>query len=125
MLSGKCFAELVRDARRARGLLLKDVASLVHVPISALSEIERSHRMPPKDTETLKRMARILGIEQAELVHTAHLARRAKSDVLFSRVLLKNPQLAEAMFRLSDTNDDKLIEQVLLRAIKEYALCTA
>lgn len=125
MLSGKSFAELIRDARKRRGLLLKDVASLVQMPISTLSELERAHRTPPKDIETLKRMARILGIEQTELVKTAYLARRAKREVLFSRTLTKNPLLAEAMFKLSDSNNDRLIEQVLLKAAKEYDLCTA
>ena len=125
MLSGKSFAELIHDARKAKGFLLIDATGFELFPVSVHSENEYSHKMTKKDQETLRRTAKILGVEQAKLVQIVHLAQQAKSDVIFSRVLSKKTLLAEAMFHLSDSTDDRVIEQALLKSAKEVALCTA
>ena len=118
MAMTQSFPEMVRNARLAKELTFRDVARFVGISAGCISEIERGRRLPPKDEKTLARFAKLLGLNRDDVVQSASLTRKARTDNTLGQVLAQDPDLALAFFRMVENGDNDSIKEALRKAVE-------
>lgn len=88
----KKIAEIIREQREQKGLLLREVAAKIEIDQALLSKIERGERMPTK--EQVIRFAKFYKIDQGDLL-IAFLSDRLVYELLDEEMALKAMQVAE------------------------------
>lgn len=88
----KKIAEIIREQREQKGLLLREVAAKVAIDQALLSKIERGERMPTKDQ--VIRFAKFYKIDEGDLL-IAFLSDKLVYELLDEDVALKAMQVAE------------------------------
>ncbi|MFW5489426.1 MAG: helix-turn-helix domain-containing protein [Desulfovibrio sp.] len=112
------FGEIVGKARRNKGLTLKKLSQFVGIGPSILSEIEHGRRLPPKDTNKLKDLAIILGLDQTKMLDSAKIERQATKPKLFDRLYAINPEAALGLCRAQDEPTDEDFLNALIKALE-------
>ena len=82
----KKIAEIIREQREQKGLLLREVAAKIEIDQALLSKIERGERMPTK--EQVIRFAKFYKIDQGDLL-IAFLSDRLVYELLDEEMALK------------------------------------
>lgn len=59
--------EILKKARKQKGLTIRELARMTRIPASQICEIEHGKRNLPKDEEKLSDLYFILGIEPSDL----------------------------------------------------------
>ena len=102
------FGELFGKARRERGVTLRQVKDLFGGVPSYWSEIETGRRLPPKDNELLKRMAKLFGIDEEKFIQAAQADRVRKDTTVMEKLFNADPDLAWGFYRaMEDRTSDE------------------
>ena len=88
----KRIAELIRELREQKGLLLRQVAAEIEIDQALLSKIERGERMPTK--EQVIRLAKFYKVDENDFL-IAFFSDKLVYEVLDEKVALKAMQVAE------------------------------
>jgi transcriptional regulator with XRE-family HTH domain len=75
MTRSNVFGDLVRRGRTARGISLRTLGEQIGFSVAYLSGIENGKRPPFSEPATLIHLAKLLGLNEAELVHAADVSR--------------------------------------------------
>jgi len=89
------FGNVVAEARRKRGLGLREVAREVGLEPSRLLRIERGDR-PPPPLPIVRALAQVLGLPMGELLIATGTSREVVESLVWSERLLFGPQEAYA-----------------------------
>ncbi len=111
-------AEMLRKARLAKGLTFREVAQFVGISPGNVSEIENGRRLPPKDESILSKFAKLLGLNRDELIVSAQITRKAKTDDTIGNVLAGDPELALSFYRMVEDKDDATVLDALRIAVE-------
>lgn len=104
--SGKSLGDVVREARVAKGLSLRDLAKKLGKTPSYLSDIENDRRVPAE--EVLRDLARVLDVDFDDLM--ARAGRLGENAV---RYMMKRPAVGVLFRKLSDANaPEEVIDQL-------------
>ena len=109
MSKKETFGSFVRAQREEKRLTLKDVAKVVGVSIVYLSDVETGRRPPFSDSTKLRKLAKALGIESADLREHASIDNKAVELGLDS-----NPKKSEFALQLArrwDSISDEELER--------------
>lgn len=93
------FGELMYQSREVKELTLRNLAKLVELSPSLLSEIENGRKMPPKDETTIKKIARVLGGDPTKFLEAARKERAKKDTRFMEKFFDADPDLTWAMCR--------------------------
>jgi len=114
------FAKMLYEARKARGITLRKLGSLVGLSPSYLSELERSKRLPPKDKEKIRDIALVLNQDQEIFLKEADKDRARKNNPAFlERLFNKNSELAYGFYRESEKASDEDFEKAVRSFIEQ------
>lgn len=86
----KKFISLISEKIKQKGYTLKKVASFANVDVSYLSRILSGQRNPPHEEETIKKIAKILEIDEDELIFAAGKIPKKYQNFFCSRENLEN-----------------------------------
>ncbi len=65
------FARRISEAMRARGMSLRELCREASLDPSFFSKVLSGKRSPPSEEDALRRLARLLGLDEAELIVSA------------------------------------------------------
>jgi transcriptional regulator with XRE-family HTH domain len=102
--SKKSFGQLLRDARNAKGLTLRKFAIVAELSPTYVSKIERDEMSPPSE-DTIKRIARILEIDEDTL-----LAEAGKISSDLTNIILEHPKAFANFLRTNQGRSAREIE---------------
>lgn len=115
------FGEFLRSERLEKGLGLRKFSGHVGLEPAYISRMERGKVLPPKDQETLKIFAEILGFEENSDKYIAlfDLAARGRGTHVPADVeaALESPELIPVLLR---TISDKKVSKEDLAELVEY-----
>ena len=117
----KRFGEMLRSARRARGLSQAAVARAANISPVFVSQIETGQRVP--SDRIVKDLAAALGLEWQELLRAVYRLRSPEADELFpaaagdetSKVVSEIPAIRFLLARLAGLNLSKSDMEALIR----------
>lgn len=112
------FGEYIGDARRSKGVTLRELSEFVKLAPSNLSEIERGRRLPPKDRKILRSLAVVLDVDQERLEELASIERISSKPVLFNRLYSINREAALGLYRAQGEVSDQDFVKSLRDALK-------
>lgn len=119
----KSFGVALREARGAKMLGLREFSRTAGMDPALVSRIERGLAPPPTDAETLRQIAKGLGlaVSSPEWKQLADLASYSKGEI--PKDLLKDPDIAKklpVLFRaLRDVKSDKKLLDELIQILKK------
>jgi transcriptional regulator with XRE-family HTH domain len=87
------FGQLLRDTREAKGITLRKFAQIVDLSATYVSKIERGEMAAPGE-ETIKRIAKVLEIDEDELLG---LAGKVSTDL--KDIILEHPKAVANFLR--------------------------
>lgn len=99
----KRIAEIIRELREQKGLLLRQVAAEIEIDQALLSKIERGERMPTK--EQVVRLATFYKVDVNEFL-IAFFSDKLVYEVLDEEVALKAMQVAEKKILYNKKNNN-------------------
>ena len=111
------FVDMLRNARLAKGLTFREVAHFVGLSPGNVSEIENGRRLPPKDEAVLEKFAKLLDLNREELIHSAQITRKIRTDDTLGNVLAGDPELALNFYRMVENKDDEKVREALRKAV--------
>lgn len=88
----KALGQLLREARDSKGLLLREVAAIIHADTAMVSKFEKGERKPTRQQIPL--LAKALGIHEKKLL-VAYLSDKIVSD-------LQNEDLAGEVLHIAE-----------------------
>jgi transcriptional regulator with XRE-family HTH domain len=103
------FGELFGEARRRRGVTLRQIQQAIGYAPSFWSEIESGRRLPPSDEGVLRKISKFLDIKEAELIKAAQTDRVKKDTSVMEKLYNVDPELAWGFFRAMESSDDDKI----------------
>lgn len=92
------FGGRIQRLRRVRNLTQREVASKLNIDFTYLSKLENNRGDTPSE-DTVRNLARVLGVDEEELLAAAgklppELRDRAQQDVVFARFLRRLPDIS-------------------------------
>lgn len=107
------FGRIMKQARIAKMITLKELGKHLDKKISYLSDVECGRKQPPCE-EVVRSIEKFLGIEKEKLVHIAKAARTMPQQI--KQKIATNPRLANILLRaeqdLTDDQYDELIKHI-------------
>jgi transcriptional regulator with XRE-family HTH domain len=110
--TGKTLGDVIRDARVAGGLSLREYARRLEITPSYQSDIENDRRIPSE--EVLKKIAGLLSLDYEELMA---LAGRFGQGA--ERYIRRNPTAGALFRKLSETNAPENVLRKMLEEAEE------
>jgi transcriptional regulator with XRE-family HTH domain len=114
------FSTMIRDARRDRGLTLRELSAKVECAPSFLSELENGLRAAPKDVDVLKRIADGLELSYEALCKAADNEKRRRDVKPLRDLFIKDDKLASLYCRVQENWNEDIVKLVLWEAFKKY-----
>jgi transcriptional regulator with XRE-family HTH domain len=111
--TGKTLGQVIRDARVAADMSLREFAKKVGITPSYQSDIENDRRIPAE--EVLKKIAGLLNLDFAALMA---LGGRFGDDA--ERYLRRHPTAGALFRKLSETNAPEDVLRKMLREAEEF-----
>ncbi len=103
----KTFGESIAEGRRSKKVTLRKLGELTGISPSYLSEIENGIKPPPKDTEIVKNLAIVLGLNFSQLSASALMERAAgKASDVFAKLFGPDNKLAVSFYREDRTEEE-------------------
>lgn len=93
----KALGQLLREARDAKGLLLREVGAAINADTAMISKFERGERKPTREQISL--LAKSLDINENEILVT-YLSDRVVSDLADEDVAIEALHVAEKKINL-------------------------
>lgn len=87
----KTLGELLKEAREAKGLLLRQVAAAINADTSMISKFEKGERKPSR--EQISELSKILGKDEKELL-VCYFSDKVASDLI-------NEDVAEEVLKVA------------------------
>ena len=117
----KRFGEMLRNARRARGLSQAALARAANISPVFVSQIETAQRLP--SDRIVKDLATVLGLQWQELLRAVYRLRSPEADELFlpaevdetSKVVSEIPAIRFLLSQLSGLNLSRVDVEALIR----------
>lgn len=100
------FGDVLKKARVAKKITIREVSDHIKKSIGYLSDIEHNRKLPP-DLETIRKMEDFLGTGTGKLANIAREIRK-KTPVNLTQRLKARPLLSEVLLRADDLSDEDL-----------------
>jgi len=110
----KNFGAVVGKARRSLRIKMRELAEKMGWSLSLVSEIEHGRRKPPSDETVIKKLAKILKLEEQELIVLAARERiKPQSDDKVMDFFRNKGDIAMTLCRELDGLDTEYIERLV------------
>lgn len=113
------FQQLLKSARIARKMTLRELGEALNRSPSLLSEIETGKRLPPRIKTLLESWSRVLGLDYVEVYKLAHQTRKLKTNKRISRLLKQDDEFAVAFSKAAENMSDEELKTTLLNALRQ------
>ena len=111
------FPDMIRIARQAKKMSFREVSRFVGISAGCISDMERGKRLPPKDCKILEKFAKLLDIDKTDLIRSAKITRKAKTNNALGCILSTDPLLAFNCFQLIERGYGYKLRDALREAI--------
>ena len=114
------FGELIYKARIDKGLTVRELAAKAKMSPGYLSEIEHGKKNPPKDHRIIRRLARVLNLDENELLSLAKESRFTPEKMrALKRFIQARGELGFALLRAVEKAPEDKLEKIIRELLEE------